>query len=328
MAAFTRRTALMGAASVIACGGLSRAHGTSTRHGGDAQMHAWTPDEFHQRRRHVALPQGDIAYVEAGHGPAVLFIHGWPLNGFQWRHVIARLAGQRRCIAPDLMGLGYSEVPERQGLAPSDQALMLSEFMKRLGVDSFDVISNDSGTAIAQLLAVAEPNRVRSLVMTNGDVHTNSPPEFLAPALEAAKKGELAAMFEAHLTDPAFATSPQGLGTICYENPATLSPEACDVYFRPLLADARRREQGQRYGVAFTPNPLPAIEDNLRDLRVPAHMVWGLADPIFDARWADWLDRTLPLSTGVTRLPSAKLFFPEERAQELADAALELWARK
>lgn len=286
---------------------------------------AWTPEQFHRARRFAALPQGRIAYVERGRGPAALFIHGWPLNGYQWRHLIARLDPYRRCIAPDLMGLGYSEAPQDQSLAPSAQADMLLALLDRLGVDSVDLVANDSGITIAQLLAVREPTRVRSLLLTNGDVHTNSPPEFLRPALDAARKGELAAMFEAHLHDPGFAASPAGLGAICYEDPATLSRSSCEVYFGPLLKDQRRRWQGQQYGVQFEPNPLPAIEADLRRLQAPARIVWGAADPIFDVRWADWLDQRLPHSQGVDRLPTAKLFFPEERPDELARAAAALW---
>ena len=44
-------------------------------------------------------------------GQAALFLHGAPLNGFQWRGAIERLSAHRRCIAPDFMGLGYSEIP-------------------------------------------------------------------------------------------------------------------------------------------------------------------------------------------------------------------------
>jgi haloalkane dehalogenase len=59
---------------------------------------------FHSHRRHANTDSGRIAYIEQGTGPAALFIHGVPLNGFHWRHVMADLRGLRRCIAPDLMG--------------------------------------------------------------------------------------------------------------------------------------------------------------------------------------------------------------------------------
>ncbi len=65
---------------------------------------------FHSQRRYATTDSGRIAYIEQGSGPVALFVHGVPLNGFHWRHVIAELRAARRCIALDLMGLGYTEI--------------------------------------------------------------------------------------------------------------------------------------------------------------------------------------------------------------------------
>ena len=65
---------------------------------------------FHAQRRFVSTPSGRIAYVEQGTGPAAVFGHGVPVNGFHWRHVMAGVSDIRRCIALHLMGLGYTEI--------------------------------------------------------------------------------------------------------------------------------------------------------------------------------------------------------------------------
>ena len=64
------------------------------------------------------------AYVERGHGKVALFLHGFPLNGFQWRGVLARFSKYRRCIAPDLMGLGYTETNDEVDITPSCVAIV------------------------------------------------------------------------------------------------------------------------------------------------------------------------------------------------------------
>lgn len=61
-------------------------------------------EEFHQARKFADTTFGRIAYVEKGTGPAALFVHGFPLNGFAWRGTLEDLAATRRCIALDLMG--------------------------------------------------------------------------------------------------------------------------------------------------------------------------------------------------------------------------------
>jgi pimeloyl-ACP methyl ester carboxylesterase len=197
--------------------------------------------------------------------------------------------------------------------------------MDALGVETADIVANDSGTAVAQLLAIAHPARVRTMLLTNGDVHTNSPPEALKPAIAAARGGELAHIIERHLTEPAFAASPVGLGGLCYADPASLTRAAMKVYFEPLLSDPVRRAQFQQYGIAFEPNPLPAIAPALGRLGVPTRMVWGTSDIHFSVEWARWLDRTLPESRGVRLVEGGKLFFPEERPELIAEEAVRLW---
>jgi hypothetical protein len=71
-------------------------------------------NRFHASRQFVPTRFGRIAYVERGSGPAALFLHGLPLNGFQWRGSLERLSAHRRCLVPDLIGLGYTEAPDQQ----------------------------------------------------------------------------------------------------------------------------------------------------------------------------------------------------------------------
>jgi Predicted hydrolases or acyltransferases (alpha/beta hydrolase superfamily) len=282
---------------------------------------------FHAMRRFADTRFGRIAYIERGAGAAALFIHGFPLNGFQWRGALERLSAHRRCIAPDLLGLGYTEVANGQSLAPAAQADMLVALLDALAVDAADVTANDSGVAIAQLLAVRYPSRVRSLLLTNGDVHTNSPPAALGPVLAQARDGVLADQFLApQLADPAFARSPQGLGGLAYTDPASLTDESIGCYFAPLLSSPRRKTLFHGYAVAFEPNPLVDLESALRRCSVPARMVWGTGDPLFPAHWADWLARTLPAARGVRRVRGANLFFPEEQPDLIAEEAQRLWS--
>jgi pimeloyl-ACP methyl ester carboxylesterase len=58
---------------------------------------------------------------------------------------------------------------------------------------------------------------------------------------------------------------------------------------------------------------------------VPLRVVWGTGDTIFDQSSPDWLNRTLPKSRGVRRIEGAKLFFPEEMPDVIAEEARRLW---
>jgi haloalkane dehalogenase len=281
---------------------------------------------FHASRRFARTAFGRIAYIERGTGPAALFLHGLPLNGFQWRGALERLWPHRRCIAPDSMGLGYGEIPEGASLAPEAQASMLAALLDALAIHAVDLVGSDSGGAIAQIFVARYPERVRTLLLTNCDVHNDSPPPALLPVIAAARAGTFADQVLApQLADKASARLASGLGGCCYTDPADLTEEAVDCYLTPLLSSPRRKAQLHGYCVALERNPLLAIEAALKRCKAPLRVVWGAGDPIFDASGPDWLDRTFPHSRGVRRVPGAKLFFPEEMPDLIADEARRLW---
>jgi haloalkane dehalogenase len=288
--------------------------------------------EFHQSRQFAEISYGRIAHVELGDTtikrdtPPAVFLHGLPLNGFQWRGVIARISSERRCIAPDMMGLGYSEVSETQDLSPTRQAEMLAEFLDALAAPIVDLVANDSGGAIAQLFVARYPQRVRSLLLTNCDVHEDSPPAALRPFIDAARAGVLADQFiAAQLANKTTARGRDGLGGQCYAQPQALTDEAIDCYFAPLVSSPVRKAQFHRYITSLEPNPLPAIAPLLRQSDVPVRLVWGTADQFFSLAAAEWLDRTFPRSQGIRRVEGGKVFFVEEQPDLIAQEARVLW---
>jgi haloalkane dehalogenase len=60
-------------------------------------------------KRHVIVHGRSMAYVEAGKGDPIVFLHGNPTSSYLWRNVMPHLEGLGRCITPDLIGMGDSE---------------------------------------------------------------------------------------------------------------------------------------------------------------------------------------------------------------------------
>ena len=69
--------------------------------------------EPERRRSSGPALEIELRYAEIGHGPLVLFCHGWPESWYSWRHqLVAVGAAGFRCVAPDMRGYGGSAAPE------------------------------------------------------------------------------------------------------------------------------------------------------------------------------------------------------------------------
>ena len=279
---------------------------------------------FAAKRQYVEVPQGRIAYVAHGEGPTAVFLHGVPLNGAHWRDVIGAVAHKRRAVALDLMGLGHSDVGKDQDLTFTAQAGMVLAVMDALGVASFDLVGNDSGGGVSQIVAVTAPDRIRSLTLTNCDCHDNWPPPAFGQAVMLAKAGQLGLAMMQMLNNLELARSELGLGS-GYEHREKLSVEQVQAYLEPVTANPTRMAQLDRFVASMDCTQTLAVEAKLKTLRAPTQIVWGTADVFFAREWADWLRKTIPGTTRIVEADGARLFFPEERPQWFAERLIEHW---
>ena len=143
------------------------------------------------RTHSVETPSGRISYASAGFGPVALFVHGVVLNKHLWRHQLTELSDIRRCIAVDLLAHGDTEIEPDQDVSVTANAKMLKEVLDVLKIDKVDLIGNDSGGGIAQIFAALNPERVRTLTLTNCDTHDNWPPEAFKPFVDMVRAGGL-----------------------------------------------------------------------------------------------------------------------------------------
>ncbi len=281
---------------------------------------------FAAARRYAETRFGGIAYVERGVGRAALFLHGFPLNSFQWRGALATLARERRCIAPDFMALGHTEVASGRSVAPDAQRAMLVALLDRLSIRDVDIVANDSGGAVAQLFVARHPERVRSLLLTNCDTEHDCPPAALLPVIELSRAGRFVDDWLAPwLADKALARSAGGIGGMCYADPAHPTDEAIEYYFSPLVGSPRRKALVHQFALALEANSLDGIAPALARFGGPVRVVWGTGDTIFARAGAAHLDRSFRNSRGVRLLPGRKLFFPEEATDVIAEEARRLW---
>lgn len=278
-----------------------------------------------KQKKFAKTASGRIAYLEAGSGDVAIFIHGVLVNSELFLKQLQGLAGLRRCIALDLMAHGDTEVEPGQDLSFEAQATMLELFIDALGVAKIDLIANDSGVGIAQIFATRCPHRLRSLVLTNGDVHDNWPPKKFSRFLDMVAAGGLSETLQRMVGDKEFFRSPEGLGE-AYESPQQVTDATIEAYIRPHLKSSQRTEELERFILAFDNRQTVGIAEALKQITVPTLIVWGTGDIFFNVSWAEWLSRQIPGVRAMVLLRGARLLFPSERADELNRAIKLHWS--
>ncbi len=111
--------------------------------------------------------EGWMSYADHGHGRPVVFLHGSLSWGYLYRHLIRDLGRTHRCIAPDMLGYGLSDKPERVDYRPQTQAKRFADLMDYLRLDDVTIVAQCCGGPIGLSWALDHPDRVRNLVLFN-----------------------------------------------------------------------------------------------------------------------------------------------------------------
>lgn len=115
----------------------------------------------------------NLAVEVRGEGPAVLFVHGYPLDRTLWQHQLGALTGFRR-IAPDLRGLGLSDAPDL-GYSMATYADDLAALLDALHIDQAVVCGLSMGGYVALEFARRYRSRLRGLVLMATRAPADSP---------------------------------------------------------------------------------------------------------------------------------------------------------
>jgi haloalkane dehalogenase len=264
--------------------------------------------------------RGRLHYVDEGSGPAIVMVHGNPTWSFYFRGLVRALRGHHRCIVPDHMGCGWSDVPgeDRYEYTLQSRVEDLSSLLDELGLERVILIVHDWGGMIGSAWATQNPDRVEALVILNtaafGLPGTKSFPRSLTLA-------RLPVVGEA-LVRGASAFS-HGANRFCVKR-GPLPPEVRRAYLRPydtwgarlavhrFVEDIPLRSSDPAFAlVEQTAAGLARLKEK------PMLICWGLQDFIFDEHFlAEW-ERRFP-EARVCRYEDAGHYILEDAFDEVA----------
>ncbi|MCG7492042.1 haloalkane dehalogenase [Thalassobius sp. Cn5-15] len=132
------------------------------------------PTDFRNCKKFATVHGKQMAYIEAGTGDPIVFLHGNPTSSYLWRNVMPHLSGMGRLIAPDLIGMGDSDKLEKSG--PGSYTFLqhrdyLYALLDQLGVhDNVTLVIHDWGSALGFHWAHTYTDRVKGIAFMEGIV--------------------------------------------------------------------------------------------------------------------------------------------------------------
>jgi haloacetate dehalogenase len=214
-------------------------------------------------------------FLEAGAGPAVVLLHGFPETSYAWRHQIPVLAERYHVIVPDLRGYGETDKPAA-GYDKRNMAMDLVELLKQIGVGKVALVGHDRGARVATRFAKDHPHLVDRLVVMD-----NVPTRIVGRSLNS-QTAKAYWFFFFHLVPELPEALIAGREDLwlrhffsdwCY-NPHTISGEAFDTYVQ-----AYRRPGAVRGAMAdYRANTDDVAQDQIDaevKIECPVLALWG-----------------------------------------------------
>jgi pimeloyl-ACP methyl ester carboxylesterase len=225
----------------------------------------------------VTLHGQTLSYLDQGHGPAVLFIHGLLNSNRSWIKLINSDRTDHRFIAPDLFGHGTSAKP-RGDYSLGAHAATLRDLLDQLGIDQVTLVGHSLGGGIAMQFCYLFPERVERLVLvSSGGLGRSVSPLLRSATLPGAEwvLPLVAARWIRGLTE--------GIGRTLARVGVTASPDLTEAWYGFTSlgdADSRRAFLATTRSVIDPGGQSVTANDHLGGVDLPVLIVWGTNDPI------------------------------------------------
>ena len=277
---------------------------------------------------HRVMADGvNVFYREAGprDAPVVLLLHGFPTSSFQYRELMPRLADKYRCIAPDLPGFGFTEVPAERQYKYSFDALAktVMAFTDALQLKRYALYVFDYGAPTGFRLAMWRPERVSAIVSQNGNAYEEGLGDAWAPIRLYWREPTAE-----HREAVRAILNPAGLKeqyTAGVPDPGVIAPEGYTLDAAMIARPGNMDIQLDLFlDYANNVKLYPTFQEYFRRSKPPLLAIWGKNDPFFIPAGAEAFRRDNP-NAKVQFLDTGH-FALETHVTEIASAMRELGA--
>ncbi|GIH15704.1 alpha/beta fold hydrolase [Rugosimonospora africana] len=243
----------------------------------------------------IELSAGTIEYRDTGgDGPTVVALHGLLMDASLWDGPVADLSADHRCVVPTLpLGAHRHAMRPDADLTLPGIARLVTEFLDRLDLREVTLVGNDTGGALAQLIAGDGASRVGRVVLVSCDAFDNFPPGVPGKAVVLTGKLPPSAfgVFMQQMRVRPLRRLPIAFGWLTKRGDA-----ATARWMRPILTRPEIRRDAVRVlrGIAKAGDLLVGAAERLRGFDRPALVVWASADRVMPPEHGRLLAKLFP----------------------------------
>jgi len=249
-----------------------------------------------------------LHWVEAGAGPLVILLHGFPEHWYAWRHQIPALAAAGfRVLAPDMRGYNLSEKPRGVRHYRLDVlARDVAELVRHAGAERAHVVGHDWGGLVAWWVAISHPEVVERLVVLNAP-HPAVLPRRLFMKGQLWKSRYILFFQLPGLAEKRFAAGDFAIlrGYLRRDpvRPGAFSEEEIQTYVEAIRRPGALTAALNYYRAAFRAAPRLVLRARRR-IEVPVLLIWGERDRYLGLHLLEGTERWVP-DLRVERIPEA-----------------------
>ena len=266
----------------------------------------------------------DVHLYEAGEGPPVVLLHGWPQHAWCWRYVVPLLSDSYRLICPDLRGFGWSGAPGTGYNGETFGADTIA-LLDALGIERAHLIGHDWGGFAAFAAALAAPARIDRMVVLN----TVPPWVNVRPRLALEAWRSSYAFVMATLGERIVRSKPDLIARMLRADSVhdRITREDAQAYAAQLSRPESARATQLLYQSYVRSFREVLVRRRYADLRltVPTRFLFGEQDMAVSKLLLDGVERHADDLT-LELVPDSGHFIPEEKPELIAERARALFA--
>ncbi len=270
-----------------------------------------------------------VFYREAGpkDAPVLLLLHGFPTSSHMFRNLIPHLATEYRVIAPDLLGFGFSDAPDRSTFKYTFENLTdsVDGLIEKLGISKYAMFVFDYGAPVGFRLALKHPKEVTAIITQSGNAYLEGVSAGFDPikAYWADANDENRNALRGLLTEE----TTMWQYTHGVSNPEKIAPEAY-LLDSTLMNRPGNDEIQLDLFLDYSTNAAlyPEFQAYFRSYTPPLLAVWGKNDPFFLPPGAEAFKRDIP--DAEINFYDTGHFALESHGAEIAATVMDFLSRK